>query len=224
MKRTGLCIIFAFFCALGIFAQTATVTEIAGKVEYQVAGKEWRPARVGDILSKGTLISTGFKSTAVLKIANTMLTVKPVTRLSLEEIVKTQDGTQTQVFLVSGRVAADVTPQKDQKTDFKVSSPTATASVRGTSFEFDGVNIIVERGKVEVMSPTFQYRYVSAGEFTYVAVSGSVQLPAAVEEGQGLENIDTLVNEVDTSTDTNTVDTIVPDIETPTASVGFTVQ
>ena len=57
-------------CMAGIFSAaaanlTATVTEIAGKVECKHPGKDWKAAKVGDVLPAGSLISTGFKSTAI---------------------------------------------------------------------------------------------------------------------------------------------------------------
>ena len=39
------------------------------------------------------------------------------------------------MFLMAGRVKAEVTPKEGEKAEFKVKSPTATASVRGTGFE-----------------------------------------------------------------------------------------
>ncbi len=228
MKKLFLLSMLGFMLGFA-FAQTGTISGIAGKVEYQLPGKEWKPARIGDVVSKGTMISTGFKSTAVIKIANATITVKPITRLSLEEIIKTEAGTQTQVFLVSGRVSADVTPQANQTTDFKVSSPTATASVRGTAFEFDGVNLIVERGSVELQSPTLQFKFVSAGEFTYVASNGSVEVPAAVVAGEGLETVEALINEVKTSGSASgsiiqESETPPPVVVIPTANVVITVE
>lgn len=199
MKRIILvALLFSLLCT-HMWSQSATVTELAGKVEYQIPGRDWRPARVGDQLAAGTIISTGFKSSAKLRIANAVITVNPVTRLSLEELVQTQSGSQSQLFLLSGRVSADVTPQADRTTEFRVSSPTATASVRGTSFQFDGVNLLVERGIVEIRTPQNQARRANRGEFTYVAANGQVATPAAVASGSGFQNIGALISEVQNS-------------------------
>ena len=90
-----LCI--ASISALAAASLTATVTEIAGKVECKLPGKEWRSAKTGDVLPAGSLIATGFKSTAILKTESAVLTVKPVTRLSLEELVQSEGTTKTQM-------------------------------------------------------------------------------------------------------------------------------
>lgn len=180
-------------------AQKAEFATVNGKVEYQASsGAEWKPARVGVKISKGTVVSTGFKSGASLKLGATTITLKPVTRMTLEEIVKTQSGSQTQLFLLAGRVKADVPPQAGQTTEFQVKSPTATASVRGTGFEFDGVNLIVDRGSVQLRTPTGQYRMVKAGEFSYVNRNGQVPPPAAVDLATGLDRVDELVEQSDT--------------------------
>lgn len=174
---------------------SATIVEIAGKVEYQLPGKAWKAAKAGDVLPKGTLVSTGFKSTAVLKVGTSTITVKPITRLSLEEILQSDKGTQTQLFLMAGRVKAEVTPQTGQTTEFQVKSPTATASVRGTGFEFDGVNLIVEHGTVSLVSPSGMTRAVGAGEFCYIAQDGSVPSPSAASAGSGLDDVGGLLDQ-----------------------------
>jgi hypothetical protein len=48
----------------------------------------WVSAVAGDRIEKDTLISTGFKSSAVILLGNSVLMVQPVTRLSLEEIIR----------------------------------------------------------------------------------------------------------------------------------------
>ena len=175
-----LCI--AGISSLAAAALTATVTEIAGKVECKLPGKDWVAAKTGDILPAGSLISTGFKSTAILKMESATLTVKPVTRLSLEELVKSEGTTKTQMFLMAGRVKAEVTPPEGEKAEFKVKSPTATASVRGTGFEFDGQNLIVDHGTVqlEAESGIGIPQSVGGGQFSTVSQTGTVTAPIAV--------------------------------------------
>jgi hypothetical protein len=161
---------------------TATITEVAGKVECKFPGADWKPAKAGDILPAGSFISTGFKSTAILKMESSTLTVKPVTRLSLEELVKSEGTTKTQMFLMTGRVKAEVTPKEGEKAEFKVKSPTATASVRGTGFEFDGQNLLVDHGAVQFESETGIgiSQIVAAGEFSTLSQTGTVTTPVAV--------------------------------------------
>ena len=168
--------------ALAAATLTATVTEIAGKVECKLPGKDWQAAKTGDVLPAGSLISTGFKSTAILKTESATLTVKPVTRLSLEELVKSEGTTKTQMFLMAGRVKAEVTPKEGEKAEFKIKSPTATASVRGTGFDFDGQNLLVDHGAVqlEADSGLGVPQMVASGEFSTVGQTKAVATPIAV--------------------------------------------
>ena len=186
-KSLGILIlcIAAGISSLAAAALTATITEVAGKVECKLPGKDWVAAKTGTVLPAGSLISTGFKSTAILKTESATLTVKPVTRLSLEELVKSEGTTKTQMFLMAGRVKAEVTPKEGEKADFKVKSPTATASVRGTGFEFDGQNLLVDHGAVQFESDTGIgiSQTVTSGEFSTLSQTGTVTAPVAVATG-----------------------------------------
>ena len=181
------CLGILILCIAGISSLsaavlTATITEVAGKVECKLPGKGWQSAKTGDVLPAGSLISTGFKSTAILKTEAATLTVKPVTRLSLEELVKSEGTTKTQMFLMAGRVRAEVTPKDGEKAEFKIKSPTATASVRGTGFEFDGQNLFVDHGTVqlEAESGIGIPQSVSGGQFSTISQTGTVTPPIAV--------------------------------------------
>ena len=174
-------------CTAGLFSAsaaslTATITEVAGKVECKLPGNDWKTAKVGDTLPAGSFISTGFKSTAIIKTESATLTVKPVTRLSLEELIKSEGTTKTQMFLMAGRVKAEVTPKEGEKAEFKVKSPTATASVRGTGFEFDGQNLLVDHGAVQFESGSGIGipKMVASGEFSTISQMGTVTTPVAV--------------------------------------------
>jgi ferric-dicitrate binding protein FerR (iron transport regulator) len=129
---------------------------------------EWKAAEAGQTLEKDFLISTGFKSTALLTIGNSTVTVKPLTRLSLEEIVMKQHGEQVALNLRAGRVRAEVAAPAGGKTDFTVRSPVATASVRGTVFEFDGMRLSVEEGRVHLTGEGVTGAYIGKGHATTV--------------------------------------------------------
>ena len=170
MKRL---IIFAFFllAAACVFGQNfeAVIRDITGTVELKTGGSaEWIPANDGDRIQKATLISTGFKSMALLEIGDSAILVLPLTRLSLEELLM-QDNTETiNVGLQSGRARLDVNPPAGAKTNLSVQSPMATASVRGTSFEMDTVKINVFEGMVKFESAAGQPVLVYAGQSSLV--------------------------------------------------------
>jgi hypothetical protein len=177
----------------------AVFAEVTGKVEFQRPGAKWQSAKSGDSVEKGTIVSTGFKSSATLKLDEASLFLKPLTRLTLEELLKTSGGTQTKLYLLAGRVKADVPPQAGKTNDFRVKSPTATASVRGTAFDFDGWNLIVSRGKVQYQTPTNQSRMVGAQEFAYIAPNGTVTPPTSVSTNSDLGDASQLADQASLS-------------------------
>lgn len=195
-KLFGLVLVFFASTAI-VFAAQAEFSVVNGKVEYQLASGEWRPARVGDKIDTNVLVSTGFKSNAVLKLNATSISMRPLTRLTLEQMQETSEGSQTQLLLLAGRVRADVPPQEGKTTEFTVKSTTATASVRGTSFEFDGRNLIVDRGAVQLGTRRGRHRRVAAGEFGFVADDGNIQQPVASNTDIGLEALDQLMTQAE---------------------------
>ena len=148
MKRlTVLLLIFA--CAFPLAAAEALIKEISGTVELKLPGTEaWIPANAGDLVQAATFISTGFKSTAILAIGNSTVSVRPLTRMSLEDFLELDNSETVNIQLRAGRVRAEVSPPAGGKTTFTVSSPMATASVRGTVFEFNTVRLWVSSGLI----------------------------------------------------------------------------
>jgi hypothetical protein len=167
MKKVLLGLLVCGGTLLGVsraWAQEAFIREINGVVEVKAPGQAaWVPARAGQRLEQAALISTGFRSSALITVGNSTITVRPLTRLTLEELSEREGNEQVSINLRAGRVRADVAPSAGRRTDFTVRSPIATASVRGTSFEFDGVRLSVEEGRVYVASGNTGGAYVSAG-------------------------------------------------------------
>jgi hypothetical protein len=142
----------------------AIVREINGAVEVKASGqRDWVPAAIGQKLERETLLSTGFGSTAVLALGNSTLIVQALTRLSLEEIIAIQGNEQTRLFLHTGRIRAEITPPSGGKTDFTIRSPTAVASVRGTAFNFNGMRLRVDDGRVHLTGGDTSGVYVGRG-------------------------------------------------------------
>jgi hypothetical protein len=141
----------AVLCA---FAQnvrqiTGVIRDITGEVELKRTGTSaFIPAKKGDTVAADTIVSTGFKSTAIIEVGNSTIAVRPLTRLSLAEIQSTSDTETLNMNLQTGRVKVDVKPPAGTRSNLTVQSPSATASVRGTSFEFDTCNLKVNEGRV----------------------------------------------------------------------------
>jgi hypothetical protein len=153
----------------------AILRELSGRVEIKPPGsEEWIPAEADMPVEQAALISTGFKSTALLALGNSTIIIQSLTRLSLEEIIEQQGNEQVQVYLRTGRVRAEVRPPVQGKTAFTVRSPMATASVRGTVFDFDTVNLNVTEGRVAFTGAAGSPVPVRRGETSSVNESGAM--------------------------------------------------
>jgi hypothetical protein len=156
----------------------AEILEAHGTVELQDgASAEWRAAAPGDTLEKHTVISTGFRSTALISLGDSFLSIRPLTRLALEELVQKDNVEETRLYLRTGRVRAEVKSPEGVRADFTVRSPIATASVRGTSFEFDTLHLYVNEGLVRMESGSGQVVYVDEGQRSYVDESNQRMIP-----------------------------------------------
>ncbi|MFP3043745.1 FecR family protein [Treponema primitia] len=173
--------------SVSLSAQTAFIRDLTGTVEVKLPGSaEWTLALIGQGIENQTVISTGFKSTARIGLGNSVLTVQPLTRLTLEQIQEAASTEQVKLYLQTGRVRADVTPPSGGKVDFTVRSPSVTASVRGTSFEFDGQRLWVEEGRV----------HVSGGDGTGVYVGAGHAVVSNIETGRTTTAAETMREEL----------------------------
>jgi len=165
-------------------AQNARFVTLSGTVEFKNAGdREWQPAAVGGLIGKDTVISTGIKSSAVISLGASTVTVSPLTVLALEELVR-RDGTEEAAFyLRTGRIRADVTPPSGLNAEFTVRSPTTTASVRGTSFSFDGRRLSVHSGQVAFTGSNGQRVRVNGGQHSYAEAGRQQRLALPFEAG-----------------------------------------
>ena len=148
MKKKVL-VIPLMLASLCLFAQNGIIRELSGTVEIQRPGTAaFVPANAGDTINQDAIISTGFRSSALIEAGSAVLTVRPLTRLSLTEISASQAAETLNVNLQTGRVRIDVNPPAGRNASMRIISPSATASVRGTSFEIDTRSIRVIRGSV----------------------------------------------------------------------------
>lgn len=141
MKKIVTVLVFltVAFCA---FALDGVVMEVLGKVEKQV-DNSWVALKKGDILVPGDIVSTGFKSEAVISIGESVITVKALTRMTIEQLFEKNKNHVSSVYLDVGSISADVKPVTDKRVGFTVKTPAVTASVRGTA------GIVYAYGKVE---------------------------------------------------------------------------
>jgi hypothetical protein len=168
MKKIICIVLMLFATVYAIFAQSAAqsgvIRELTGDVQLKPAGATaFAAARSGDEVAPNTIVSTGFKSTAVIAVGSSVITVRPLTSLSLAEIQSSAGTENLNVSLQTGRVRVDVNPPAGARANTTVRGPTATASVRGTSFEFDTVNLRVNEGRVAFSGASGLVTIVIAG-------------------------------------------------------------
>jgi len=173
MKKAVFALLLAGIAMLG-FTQTAVIKDFTGTVELKLSGSSnFIPAAVGVEVAQDTIISTGFKSTALVQAGSAVITIRPLTRLTLTEIQASQ-GTETlNMNLQAGRVRVDVNPPAGSKASLEIASPAAVASVRGTSFDFDNMNLHVDGGTVLFTGKWGYQLTVQAGRNAMVGASGT---------------------------------------------------
>jgi opacity protein-like surface antigen len=175
-RNTPAAVIFAAVLlvvgAAGVAAQDVLVTEATGKVEVRPPGSGWRPAVDDMRVPSGSMISTGFNSRAILDLGESTVEVRPLTRMSITELVRRESRVTTELFLDVGRVRAEVRSGEGLRHDFTVRSTVSTASVRGTVLEGDGEEWESEEGTFEVTNRGGRKVTVTGGESTTVSGFG----------------------------------------------------
>lgn len=131
MKKIFLAILMCFIM-FSTFALEGVIVDVLGKVEKQ-SGNSWVALKKGDKLFAGDVISTGFKSEAVLSIGESVVTVRALTRMTIEQLVEKNQNHVSSVYLDVGSITADVKPVENKRVGFTVKTPAVTASVRGTA-------------------------------------------------------------------------------------------
>jgi len=164
--KINLSVLFLLLSTSLVLAQSdAKITAVSGNVEIRAPGASWQAATVGMSISAGTKIATGFNSTAVLQIASAQITVKPLTRITLEELVRQEGQINTSLYLRSGNVEVDVKKPEDESAyDFRLRSPVSTAAVRGTRFPSNGFDLVVVAGEVMFINLIGRSTSASGGE------------------------------------------------------------
>ena len=160
------------FLALAIYAQeaaeSAIIRELTGTVELQHQGSTvWEKAVQGQAIMPDTVISTGFKSYAIISAGDSLISVRPLTRLSFREIARSDTET-INVSLQAGRVRVDVKQPAGTRSLFGVQTPVATASTRGTIFEMSTFELRVIEGTIEYQSGSAAPILVDAVGYSYI--------------------------------------------------------
>lgn len=190
MKRF-LFFILMIMLVIPVFAQEAKVERVSGKVEYLAPGGAWTSVGVGDVIPLGATISTGFRSTAVLLVGGSEISVLALTRMSIDELVETSDSVTTSLNLRTGKVRASVRSTEGKSTDFTLRSPVSTAAVRGTEFVFDGYRLQVIAGVVTFLNRLNESKLVQGGNASETTGDDSPTYPEDNQQSNSTITTDT---------------------------------
>lgn len=137
--------------------RTVTVLEVIAGVDVRRVPADWEECRAGMVLTEGHEVSCDPDGQVVLAFSdNSTVVVHPMTQIKIAAFAQKGGVVETEILLKFGELAAKVNKTETIRSDFKVRSPTATASVRGTSIRsirFDlvgGTNIAMASGTLDM--------------------------------------------------------------------------
>ncbi|MFH0976214.1 MAG: FecR domain-containing protein [Spirochaetota bacterium] len=133
IKKVSIFILLILVLSSASFAEV-TVTSVKGQAKYKT-GNQWLDLAPGAKLAQGTKISTGVNSSVVLNINGDTVTVRQMTMLKIEENALSTKESSTKIGLKRGGLNARISKVKTLRTNFRISTPVATSSVRGTEEE-----------------------------------------------------------------------------------------
>lgn len=137
-KNIRCALIFAAaVAAVPLYAEKASVISVRGKAEVNRDGR-WISLHADDAVAEGEIISTGFKSEAVLVYQGSTMKLGSLTRITLEKLAASDAGESVSVFLNTGAIRSKVTHEENRRVSYTVRNPAAVASVRGTEYDFTG--------------------------------------------------------------------------------------
>ena len=183
MKRLIIMFVLLILLVPTLFGQvSAVVRQVSGKVELKAPGAGWVPARTGMNVAKGAFISTGFNSSAVLEMGPSVVNVKQLTRMQLEELIQKEGTVSTGLYLNVGKVNVKVKTTKGLSNDFKLRTPISTAAVRGTEWDTDGFLWEVREGIIALYGRLGEVYTVLAKQKSKVTAKGYLQSPFDLAE------------------------------------------
>lgn len=157
LSKLFICIVLVLFFVSPVFAGTAKVTYVKGKVEV-LKNQSWVQLNVGDLLQNSDTVSTGFQSELKIEYGGSVMSLGALTRITLENMSSSEKKDNVSVYLDTGAVRSKVTHTQDRRVSYTVKSPVAVASVRGTDFTFTAKGNVTCHGGAVVVYPNTAYR------------------------------------------------------------------
>ena len=119
-------------CSMAVFAETVKteyiVQSVTGKVDFETSAGNWKAVTEGLKLSSTAVITTGINSKLIVKIDSRSITIKPLQKGTLEELIA-KSGASGASGITIGAKATDSTVTADSGTK---RSNISTASTRAS--------------------------------------------------------------------------------------------
>ncbi|MBN2038519.1 MAG: FecR domain-containing protein [Spirochaetes bacterium] len=131
MKKNLIFIILLLLLFSGTAFAKIVVQSSKGDAAFK-KDRNWVPLKKGMTLSEGTKISTGVRSWAVLDIDGDTVKINQLTMMKVFRNRPTPVEKNTHLALKHGSLKARIQKIGKLKTSFRISTPVATSSVRGT--------------------------------------------------------------------------------------------
>ena len=164
MKSIPLIAAMMLAASVAAMPQDITLTAASGRVEIREPGAAWQAVAVLDRIPVGAEIATGLGARATININGNLVRIEPMSRVAVSSFLRAGNATTTELNLRVGRVSAEVRTTEGLQQDFRLRSTQSTASVRGTSFVYDGTELRVDEGSVALSNRLNQQRIVIAGQ------------------------------------------------------------
>lgn len=176
-------------CMLGApLAADVTAIAVKGSVGVMLSGR-LQPVSVGMRLNEDATVVTGANSEVSFSINNGTITLKSLTTAKINSVAMTSETSTADVALRNGTVVSNVQQIQGLRTNFTVTTPVATSSVRGTTHTVSfsperGMEVAVSNGLVAVTAARSGTRPVAAGSsYTKTAPAAAPQVVStAVKE------------------------------------------
>ncbi len=134
VRYSAIACFFIILCMMMPAFAVITVEQISGKAAFK-EGQQWKPLSVNQKLEVGTKISTGTNSSVVLNIDGNKVTIRQLSMVRINHNMTNAEESNTNLGLKYGAINAKVKKIAAIRTQFKISTPVATSSVRGTEEE-----------------------------------------------------------------------------------------
>jgi len=165
----------------------ALIKKIVKNVQYAKINQNlWEEAKTGLPLNSGEKVKTGSKSIALILFTDGsgLLNVRENSILTINSKLENKK-LNKDTFIEKGTVSFEVNKQEDE--EFKFTTPTAVASIRGTTGLFDVLEngeskMILETGSVELFSKSGKKVTLTAGNTVVFDLAGNANVYPSTDD------------------------------------------